>query len=45
MYKFIKIFIVLLLILSSCKKGCTDSTAMNYNETVKKDNGTCIYKK
>ena len=27
----------------SCKKeGCTDSTALNYSETAKKDNGSCI---
>lgn len=27
---------------SSCKKGCTDPTAINYDENVKKDDGTCI---
>lgn len=28
----------------SCKKeGCTDSTAINYNEKAKKDDGTCLY--
>lgn len=28
----------------SCKKeGCTDSTALNYNEEAKKDDGTCQY--
>ena len=25
------------------KKGCTDSTATNYNNTAKKDDGTCLY--
>jgi len=30
---------------SSCKKkGCTDSTACNYNAEAKKDDGTCIIK-
>lgn len=29
--------------ISSCKKGCTDSTADNYNEKAKKDDGTCTY--
>jgi hypothetical protein len=29
---------------SSCqKKGCTDSTALNYSESAKKDDGSCIY--
>lgn len=27
---------------SSCKKGCTDPTAINYDENAKKDDGTCI---
>ena len=31
--------------ITSCKKkGCTDSTAVNYNNKAKKDNGSCIYK-
>ena len=30
---------------SSCKKeGCTDSTAENYSEKAKKDDGSCLYK-
>ena len=30
--------------LTSCKKkGCTDSTAVNYNEKAKKDDGSCLY--
>ncbi len=29
---------------SSCKKkGCTDPTAINYNENAKKDDGSCTY--
>ena len=29
---------------SSCqKKGCTDPTALNYSETAKKDDGSCVY--
>ncbi len=32
------------MVLSSCvKKGCTDSTANNYNPSAKKDNGLCTY--
>ncbi len=27
---------------TSCKKGCTDPTATNYDEKAKKDDGTCI---
>lgn len=31
--------------ITSCKKkGCTDSTAVNYNSKAKKDNGSCLYK-
>jgi hypothetical protein len=31
--------------ITSCKKkGCTDSTATNYNSKAKKDNGSCLYK-
>ncbi|MDA9563370.1 hypothetical protein N9R81_01700 [Flavobacteriales bacterium] len=28
---------------SSCKKGCTDTGATNYNEKAKRDDGTCEY--
>ncbi len=29
---------------SSCqKKGCTDATALNYSESAKKDDGSCVY--
>ena len=31
------------LTISSCKKGCTDPTAINYDEKAKKDNNTCQY--
>lgn len=31
-------------LLSSCKKeGCTDSTALNFNDKAKKDDGSCTY--
>ena len=29
--------------MTSCKKGCVDSTATNYDEKAKKDDGTCEY--
>lgn len=29
--------------MTSCKKGCTDETAENYNEKAKKDDGSCTY--
>lgn len=28
---------------TSCKKGCTDSEAVNYEEKAKKDDGSCVY--
>jgi len=32
-----------LVLITSCKKtGCTDSTALNYSEEAKKDDGSCI---
>ena len=27
---------------TSCKKGCTDPTSINYDESAKKDDGSCI---
>lgn len=35
--------IVLPLTLSCTKKGCTDPTALNYNQSAKKDDGSCNY--
>ncbi|AEA44187.1 hypothetical protein [Fluviicola taffensis] len=32
-----------LLVVSCKKEGCTDSSASNYNEDAKKDNGSCTY--
>lgn len=44
MYKHIYIFLFGSLVITSCKKeGCTDATALNYNEEAKKDDGTCTY--
>ena len=38
------IFLVTVISLTqSCKKGCTDPTAANYNPDAKKDNGSCYY--
>ena len=38
------IFLVTVISLTqSCKKGCTDPTAANYNPYAKKDNGSCYY--
>jgi hypothetical protein len=28
---------------TSCKKGCTDPTAINYDEKAKKDDNSCVY--
>ena len=30
-------------LISSCKEGCTNTTAFNYSRTAKIDNGTCLY--
>ncbi|MBO7481345.1 MAG: hypothetical protein J6T63_04450 [Bacteroidales bacterium] len=43
-----KIFVIILfavgLLLAGCtKRGCTDPTAKNYDESAKKDDGSCIY--
>lgn len=32
-----------LVMLSACKEGCTEETAINYDSRVKYDDGTCIY--
>ena len=38
------IALFIILPFSSCKKkGCTDSTALNYNAEAKKEDGSCIY--
>ena len=31
------------IMLSACKEGCTEETAINYDSKVKYDDGTCIY--
>ncbi len=33
---------ILTITVSSCKKGCTDPTAVNYNSKAKKDDGSCV---
>ena len=37
--------LLLLLLASSCKKqeGCTDSTAINYDVSAERDDGSCLY--
>ena len=36
--------LMLMLALAGCtKRGCTDPTAKNYDESAKKDDGSCIY--
>ena len=37
------LMVVFLLALSSCKKGCTDPEALNYNDRAEDDNGSCVY--
>ena len=43
--KILFIFILFLLVFSSCKKeeGCMDPIAINYNPDAEKDDGSCIY--
>ncbi len=42
--KFSVILLAAALTLASCnRKGCTDPTALNYNEKAKKDDGNCEY--
>jgi hypothetical protein len=36
--------IVALSLYSCAKPGCTDSDAINYSESAKKDDGSCLYK-
>lgn len=37
------ILLSIALVSVSCRKGCTDPTAINYDEKAKKDDGDCIY--
>jgi hypothetical protein len=39
----ILILMVIALVMSSCRRGCTDPTAVNYDSKAKKDDGSCIY--
>ena len=37
------VFVFALALLGSCAKGCNDPLAKNYDSSVKKDDGTCLY--
>lgn len=37
------IILIVGIAVTSCKKGCTDPTAINYDEKAKKDNSSCLY--
>ncbi|MDG1334301.1 MAG: DUF4856 domain-containing protein [Crocinitomicaceae bacterium] len=37
------LLLVTVVTISSCKKGCTDPTAINYDEKAKKDDNTCQF--
>ena len=42
--KILLVFVFALALLGSCaKKGCNDPQAKNYDTSVKKDDGTCLY--
>lgn len=44
MKKIILLSLSFLTILTACKKeGCTDESALNYSESAKKDDGSCVY--
>ena len=44
MIRYILPFAITAIAFTSCKKeGCTDETALNYNEEAKKDDGSCTY--
>lgn len=44
MSKTIYLFIFLAFFISSCRKGCTDSQAVNYDSKAKKTDNTCTFK-
>lgn len=37
------IILIVGIAVTGCKKGCTDPTAINYDEKAKKDNSECVY--
>jgi hypothetical protein len=39
------VFAIAVLVMSCKKEGCTDSTAANYNQDAKVDDGTCAYQR
>jgi hypothetical protein len=41
--KYVFVTVALLLAASCTKKGCTDPTALNYNQEAQQDDGTCNY--
>ncbi len=42
-YSILSLVLVLTFSVACKKKGCTDSSAANYNEEAKKDDGSCVY--
>lgn len=42
--KIFMLSVVALTLFSCSKPGCTDSSAINYSESAKKDDGSCLYK-
>jgi hypothetical protein len=41
---YVGIMVIVLLLGSYKKQGCTDPTALNFDQHAERDNGTCQYK-